>query len=77
MSEVNNVIHTFYIRTFVDLVVWTEIFMEIFIMETIPLLRDNINRHLTWGSSYYGYYRVLTFVSRKQFRKAKTKSLIY
>jgi hypothetical protein len=77
MSGMNNFINTFYIRAFVDLVVWTEIFMKIFIMETIPLLRDNINRHITWGVSYYGYYRVPTFVSRKQFRKAKTKHFIY
>jgi hypothetical protein len=74
MSEMNNVINTFYKRAFVDLVVWTEIFMKIFVMETFPLLIDNINRHRTWGASYYGYYRVLKFVSQKQFRKAKTKS---
>jgi len=46
MSEINNFINTFYIRAFVDLVVWTEIFMKIFIMEKIPPLRDNINRQL-------------------------------
>jgi len=75
MSEMNSAINTFYIRALVDLVVWAEIFMKIFIMETIPLLRDNINRHRTWGVSYYGYYRVLTFVPQKQFRKAKIKVL--
>jgi hypothetical protein len=71
----NNVINTFCIRAFVELVVWTEIFMKISIMEKIPLLRDNTNRYLTWGVSYYGYYRVLKFVSRKQFRKATTDVL--
>jgi hypothetical protein len=72
MSETNNVINKFYICALVDLVVWT----KIFIMETIPLLRDNINRHLTWGVAYYGYHRVVTFGSRKQFKEAKIKSFI-
>jgi hypothetical protein len=44
MSEMNNVINTFYICAYVDLVVWTEIFMNMFIMETITLLRDNIRK---------------------------------
>jgi len=38
MSEMNNVKNTFCIRAFVGLVVWTEIFKKIFLMETIPLL---------------------------------------
>jgi hypothetical protein len=77
MSVMNNVINTFYVRALLIFVVWTEILMNLLITDTIPLVRNNVNRHLTWGVTYNGYYRVLTFVSRKQFRKAKIKSFIY